>query len=493
LDTILKELIEQKNIRSNLSTLRQLAKEEEGKANIRQFFYENQQLVEVFLCSEDAKTRKNMALLLGDLEQSEAVEQLYGAYKKENTLFVKASYLQALAKLDAKHLVPQLKEDLNQLLATEITDDNKKHLDEETRALRSILIQYEGISLHTADYKGKKVTALLITNRNQREVVRGMVTCGSAKVHPLGVLVETDDLGTLIQLRTYRELVFPLSTKGFVSSKPEEAAKAIWEGGLLELLQNLHRGEGSFYYRIECKSNMELEQRSTFTKKLGAQLDRLSQGMLVNSAGDYEVELRLIANKEEEFFPCVKLYTLKNSRFAYRKNAIAASIHPSAAALMMEIAEPYLKENAQIMDPFCGVGTMLIERQRKVPAKEIYGTDIFGEAIAFGRENADLAGVRIHFINRDFMNFEHDYLFDEIVTNMPLRGKKTKQEMDDFYGAFFRKSKEILKRDGVIIMYTNEIGFVKKHLRLNKEYKLMQETCMQTKNDFNLVIIKYTG
>jgi 23S rRNA G2445 N2-methylase RlmL len=145
------------------------------------------------------------------------------------------------------------------------------------------------------------------------------------------------------------------------------------------------------------------------------------------------------------------------------------------------------------MDPFCGVGTMLIERQRKVPAKEIYGTDIFGEAIAFGRENADLAGVRIHFINRDFMNFEHDYLFDEIVTNMPLRGKKTKQEMDDFYGAFFRKSKEILKKDAVIIMYTNEMSFVKKHLRLNKEYKLMQETCMQTKNDFNLVIIKYTG
>ena len=77
MDTILKELTEQKNVRSNLSTLRQLAKEEEGKANIRQFFYENQQLVEVFLCSEDAKTRKNMALLLGDLEQSEAVEQLY--------------------------------------------------------------------------------------------------------------------------------------------------------------------------------------------------------------------------------------------------------------------------------------------------------------------------------------------------------------------------------------------------------------------------------
>ena len=493
MDTILRELIEQKNVRSNLSSLRQMAKEAEGKANILKFFEENSQLVEVFLNSEDAKTRKNMALLLGDLEQSESANRLYEAYKKEDTLFVKASYLQALAKMDASQLVPQLKEDLNCLLAIEVTEENKKHLDEETRALRSILIQYEGISCHTADYKGKKVTALLITNRNQREVVRRMVTCGIAKVHPLGVLVETEDLGALMKLRTYRELVFPIATDGFISAKPEEAAQAIWEGGILNLLQGLHQGAGSFYYRIECKSNMELEQRSTFTKKLGAHLDRLSKGMLVNSAGDYEVELRLIANKDGEFFPCIKLFTLKNPRFAYRKNAIAASIHPSTAALMMEIAEPFLKENAQIMDPFCGVGTMLIERHAKVPAKEIYATDIFGEAVILGRENASLAGVKIHFINRDFMDFEHEYLFDEIVTNMPLRGKKTKQEMDDFYGAFFRKAEEILKHDGVIIMYTNEMGFVKKHLRLNKNYKLLQETCMQTKTDFNLVIIQYIG
>jgi len=61
-------------------------------------------------------------------------------------------------------------------------------------------------------------------------------------------------------------------------------------------------------------------------------------------------------------FPVLSFHTLPDKRFVYRKNAIAASIHPSAAALMMELASPYLKEDAQIMDPFCGVGTMLIER-----------------------------------------------------------------------------------------------------------------------------------
>ena len=494
MEQILRELTEYTNIRSNLSTIRQKIKETADiKKDILRFFGEKQSLISDFLYSEDAKTRKNMALLLGDLEQSEYAVPLYDAYKKESTLFVRASYLQALAKIDVSSLVPQLKDDLTKLLAVEITEENKKHMDEEIRALRGILIQYEGISHHTVDYNGKKLTVLLLVNRNQREVVQNMITVGNAKVHPLGVLVETENLAEIMKLRTYREIVFPIATKGFIPADPDACANAIWEGRIMELLNYLHKEKASFYYRIECKSSMELEQRSNFTKKLGARLDRLSEGMLINSTGDYEVEIRLIANKEGEFFPCIKLSTLHNSRFDYRKNAIAASINPSTAALMMEIANPYLKEDAQIMDPFCGVGTMLIERHKKVPAKEIYGTDIFGEAILFARENAALADVRIHFINRDFMEFRHEYLFDEIVTNMPLRGKKTKQEMDDFYGEFFCKAKDILRRDAIIIMYTNEMGFVKKQLRLHKEYKLLQETCMQTKNDFNLVIIRYQG
>ena len=91
------------------------------------------------------------------------------------------------------------------------------------------------------------------------------------------------------------------------------------------------------------------------------------------------------------------------------------------------------------------------------------------------------------------MDFKHEYLFDEIITNMPLRGKKTKQEMDEFYGQFFEKAKTILQKNATLILYTNELGFVKKQLRLHKNYTLLQETCMQPKNDFYLLIIEYKG
>ena len=238
---------------------------------------------------------------------------------------------------------------------------------------------------------------------------------------------------------------------------------------------------------------MTLEERSTFTKKMANELESLSKGQLINSTSDYEVELRLIANKDGELFPSLKLSTIKKRRFTYRKNAIAASIHPSTAALIMELAKDYLKEDAQIIDPFCGVGTMLIERNKKVPAREMYGIDIFGDAIVYARENTQLAGMRVNYIHRDFRDFKHEYLFNEIITNMPIRGKKTKQEMDTFYGEFFEKAKEILTNDAVVVMYTNEIGFVKKQLRLHKDFSLQQETCLQPKNDFYLLILKYKG
>ena len=493
MEQILKDLTENINIRANLSSLRQQIKESENKAEALLHLQANEELYLGFLHSEDAKTRKNAALLLGDFAYQNALEALYQAYVEEKTLFVRASYLESIAQLDAQDKLPALKEVLAQLLETEPETENKKHVEEEIRALRKIVIQSEGITRHVADIKGKKVKVILVTNRTQRETIRRTIDCGAASVHPLGVEVETDNLEQLMQLRTYREMVFPVNVDGYLSSNPVEAAKGLWNSNIMETLDNLHQEAGAYYFRIECKSAMDLEKRSTFTKKFASELESLSKGKLINSTSDYEVEIRLIANKDGLFIPVLRLLTIKNHRFDYRKNAIAASIHPSTAALIMELSKDYLKEDAQIMDPFCGVGTMLIERNKKVPAREMYGTDIFGEAIVFARENTQAADMRVNYIHRDFMDFKHEYLFDEIITNMPIRGQKTKQEMDQFYSDFFTKVKQHLNKGAVVIMYTNELGFVKKQLRLHKEFALQQETCMQPKTDFYLLILGYKG
>lgn len=489
MDTIYLDLLEHKEVRSNLSALRAKLRagieEAYNKEHVSTFVQEHEAFVLDLLAEEDAKTRKNAALLLGDISYQNGAQALYDAYEKENTLFVKSAYLDALSQMDIADKLPQIKQQIEKLAAEDVTEENRKHIDEELRALRKIVIRYEGISKHKFDRKQTHNRVLLFCNKNGRETVRRMT---GGKVHPLGVMVETDDLVPLMQVRTYREMLFPIEGGKLTDSEPRAAAQALCKH-FVALCEKYHHENMPFYFRVECKAPMTLEQKSTFAKRLGSELERLSGGRLINSVGDYEVELRLIANKEGRFFPCLKFYTLRDMRFSYRKNVISVSIHPSLAALMMELAAPYLKEGAQVMDPFCGVGTMLIERDIRVPAGDKYGTDTFGEAIDKARENASLAGEQIHYIHRDFFDFHHDYLFDEIVTNMPVRGKMTREELDRFYTRFFDKALEILRKNAIIVMYTQEVGFVKKQLRLRKEYVLHQEYCMQDKKGFYLLVI----
>jgi tRNA G10 N-methylase Trm11 len=72
---------------------------------------------------------------------------------------------------------------------------------------------------------------------------------------------------------------------------------------------------------------------------------------------------------------------------------------------------------------------------------------------------------------------------------MPVRGKKTREEMDALYRDFFEKTLEIIAEEAVMILYTNEIGFVKKQLRLRAQFELLQETCIRSKTGFYLLII----
>ena len=142
---------------------------------------------------------------------------------------------------------------------------------------------------------------------------------------------------------------------------------------------------------------------------------------------------------------------------------------------MVALCEPYLKRDAQIIDPFCGVGTLLIERNRLVPAGHMYGTDIYGEAVLQGRENAALAGAQIYFVNRDFFDFTSDYLFDEIIGEFPRFSPGERAKAEDFYRKFFAAGKEILKLGGRMFLLSGEEGEIRKHLRLNRELRLLRQ------------------
>jgi 23S rRNA G2445 N2-methylase RlmL len=494
LETCYNEIKQHTNPRENLSRIRSIIKDPVQKERFLSLAGDGALLVEL-LEEQDPKVRKNAALLLGDLQMQQALDALFHAYNIETTLFVKSSYLTAIGRLDVSERLPDLKKCLAQLEAQEPSEEERKHIQAEIRELREIITGVEGIQKHTFTGFCTEREVLLTNAKELRNVtLQELEELGIKKhqveLHPLGVLVHTSDVAALSRLRTYREMLLLLHT-GRIPQDAAIAAAKIQESELWELLQECHDEPAPFYFRLEVKGHMELNQRAVFAKRFSAELERLSGKKLINSPKDYEIELRLIETREGNFIPFLKLYTIAAKRFAYRRGATATSMHPALAASLVREALPYLKEDAQILDPFCGVGTLLIERDILVPAREKYGVDMFGEAIGKGRENAAAAGQQIHFINRDYFDFQHDYLFDEIITDMPLRGKRSREEMDAFYAEFFRKSKEHLVPGAVIILYSNEEGFIKKQLRVQKEYRLLQESCIRKKEEFSLYVIGY--
>ena len=225
-----------------------------------------------------------------------------------------------------------------------------------------------------------------------------------------------------------------------------------------------------------------------------AALEKASGRELVNSTSDYEVELRLIEGKNGSFVPLMKLFTLKDTRFSYRKESYAAAMAPVQAALLMELSKPWLVDGAQVLDPFCGVGTLLVERVKAGNADPLYGLDISEEAVLKARVNAETAGITIHYINRDVRDFRHEYLFDEIVSDLPLTGRsRNLLELTELYSAFFKRVPELLKKGGRLFLYTSEENAFRSALKENRELKLLKNFLIQEKTGSRLYILEYEG
>ena len=208
----------------------------------------------------------------------------------------------------------------------------------------------------------------------------------------------------------------------------DNAGEIIAASKLRTMLQQLLDGEAPYRFRIDWKGLPE--EHKPASKAIGYALEEASKGAFQNVPSDYEVEIQFQIRKDGTLAPFFRLPKMEVERFAYRKEAIAMSTAPYAAATIVALTKQYMKRDAQIIDPFCGVGTLLVERNRRVKAREIYGVDIYGDGIRSARVNAEAAGVQVNFINRDYFDFQHDYLFDEVITEFPDLFSKEPEEKE---------------------------------------------------------------
>lgn len=493
LKTLLENIKQGVQLREQLIELKkQLKNNREKQEQCLLYLQGNYDIWKQLLKNEEPKVRKNVVAIIGELELEELLSELFEAYLDEKTLFVRSDYVKAFKKLNVEQYVDTLKERLQSLLTTKFSMEEEKHITEEIRVLTDVIGQYEKNPKHYFIGYDNAGQAVLTTNRFHPEVtLRQLEHCQGKKIGG-GVFISYEDIRDFMSVRTWQELLFPLPLAKNMELDPQEIAHKILLGGILEFLDGKHLQGGSYRFRVEIRGKLELEERKLLMKKISTALEVKSKHRLINSVSDYEVEIRLLEGKTGGYHTYLKLYTIPDHRFFYRKNTLATSIQPVTAATIMELARSYLKENAQVLDPFCGTGTMLIERNFALSAHPLYGIDLYGKAIELGRENAKTARVLINFVNRDFAQFSHEYLFDEIVTNMPfVSGKQTEEEVENAYHLLFKKGTTHLKKNGIAIVYSQNPEIANRVLKQYSKWFLLEQFPIYQRETSCLYILQY--
>ncbi len=582
--------------RKNLIALRQLLEDEAARRKFMYFLGGDFELLYEFLKNEDPKVRKSAARILSMTEDEDVLPQIITAWEKEETLYLREDYLKAMEALDYRSYLPLLEKTLKELTegkglpgnragedgASPHTSsdkwDNDRHLDAEILRLRQMIRRYKKPGKHHFVKMNPAPDLILMTNRCQAAVTAGQIRSGETKILAGGVHVRHGDLDEILRVRTFRECLFTVPSARSLPGDEKEIARGLNALRISSYLDTLHEKSSDAYrYRIELKSaGIAREKRGDFIRRIAAALDRLENGKLENSDSDYEVEIRLIERKDHSYAVLLKLFTLPDRRFDYRLETDAQSMAPVNAALCVSLAEPWLKEGAQVLDPFCGTGSLLIERKIACGADPVYGVDMQGEAIRKARINteeygrllregklplpenkpaqteassgpaaassssaadaassssaADAASASsssaaasayaavsstssaadspaaagrqeepakkynagsstvIHYINRNFFDFSHDYLFDEIITELP---RLREDQVDLFAQNFLKKSRGLLKNGAVLVIISDAPKSLIRAIGYDPSYHLEAEFDLNERIGSKEMILTY--
>ncbi|MCR4673060.1 MAG: methyltransferase domain-containing protein [Lachnospiraceae bacterium] len=446
------------NARSVLISLREEMKESiaGGSVRIGHIFSEEQEnALAGLLKSDDAKTRRNAALILGEAGARGKSAAVMAAYEKEEQLFVRSSYLKALKDLDWEPYRGKLEERMRQIedqAGAEGSGDkaeNSKHLSEELAILRGMLLKDNTPEKHVFTGYNIMSDVVLLTSAGLEKLTLNALPDfirEGAKVHKGAVEVSTDKFSVVSGIRTVKGFLFRFMPGTADGRDPAELAGKIARAGIVRYLKTRHRGTGAFYFRVDLRQKKACSvicDPGKYIRNFSSALERASSGQLKNSASFYEAELRLVEGQNGKFAAFLKLYTFDDSRFSYRRKTLSSSTGPVRAAEVCALARDYMDERAAVLDPFCGTGTLLFERGRAAGFTALYGVDIFGEAIKGANENAEVYGHgrKIYFVTRDFRDFTHDRPFDEIITELPSAGGKLERtDIVKLYAEFAEKA-----------------------------------------------------
>jgi 23S rRNA G2445 N2-methylase RlmL len=159
---------------------------------------------------------------------------------------------------------------------------------------------------------------------------------------------------------------------------------------------------------------------------------------------------------DSEFFLTVRLSDDRIRHREYKAAHRPASLRASAAAALAWASDP--REDDVVLDPFCGAGTILIERAHLGKYAMLYGSDRDPGALAAAQINVGSRYKPIQLENWDAAAIPlGDSSVSKIVTNLPWGMRYGSHgENRKLYPEWFREFSRVLKPGGTMVLLTAE-------------------------------------
>ncbi|EMD16946.1 hypothetical protein HMPREF9943_00724 [Eggerthia catenaformis OT 569 = DSM 20559] len=460
-EEIVRSIINETDLREQLILLKNTLKEDEQLTDSRLF-----DKLKFFLESGDSKIRKNAALVLGHYHRYNIKELLLNSYYHETTEYVKEAYLKALARQDCKSITDELRQIRSNLLTDCVTDS--KHIDAQLKILNPLILSYITHKKKSIRLLHKGVDVILTSLPFYQFTLFEYVLNLKYKPVAQGVLVRTNSLYDLLPIRNYNELIIPIKNCSAMDINDKYISDCFQNSNLLELLNILFDTEEAFYYKLTDQLKIK---NPALISKLVSHFNKSYSKRLLNVTSNYEIEILLRELRPHKVNAYLKITSLDNPRFDYRKEIISNSMQPYVANTLLQLAKPYMDVYAKVLDPFCGSGITLIERCLLKPVSFTIGIDIYAKGLEAAKRNTRAANLDINYVNKDCLRFVNNEMFDEIITDMPTYAQmKDKKALEYLYDNFFKRIPKLVRSDGYVFIYTSEISLIEKNLRLNKGY-----------------------
>jgi tRNA (guanine6-N2)-methyltransferase len=172
----------------------------------------------------------------------------------------------------------------------------------------------------------------------------------------------------------------------------------------------------------------------------------------------YEVDLRVDVYERQVWIGWQLTRHSLSHRFENRPYYRSVSLKPTFAHALLRFARIPDDVAGNLLDPFCGAGTILLEAAEVFPGLQLFGSDRYEEPVAGAQANlakfnlahrAEIQQVEMSTLSQHYPAGQFDY----IVTNPPF-GLRMAQKVDlrRFYQTFLTEADTLLAPGGTLTL-----------------------------------------